>query len=216
VRSARTKRPSASTPDLARIPKDPGPIGRARSRHKRRLPWGSAPFDGINDRDRYRAGLPRRHPPLSGFLTLSAASSPGRLVALFHATSVHRLSAFRASPVRPAVASLDARCSLAVGERRKLRANPARAAYHSASEPCSGRTSVTRPDGVSVGRAAALLAFLLSEVYRTRRPDNVLPSRASSPPMVAKWVQGTTEDQLRLRVSTIEPGSDSEESLQPP
>jgi hypothetical protein len=38
------------------------------------------------------AGLPRRHHPLSGFLTLAAVSSPSALVALFQATSALRLS----------------------------------------------------------------------------------------------------------------------------
>jgi hypothetical protein len=38
---------------------------------RRPLPWGSSPFDGISVGDRC-AGLPPRHLPLSGFLTLSA------------------------------------------------------------------------------------------------------------------------------------------------
>jgi hypothetical protein len=45
-------------------------------------------------------GLPHRHLPLPGFLTLSAAWSPHILAALFHAASAHRLLAFRASPTK--------------------------------------------------------------------------------------------------------------------
>jgi hypothetical protein len=58
---------------------------------QRHLPWGSVPLDEISLEDRY-ADLPHRRHPLPGFLTLSAASSPPDLVALFHATSVPRLS----------------------------------------------------------------------------------------------------------------------------
>jgi hypothetical protein len=47
-----------------------------------------------------RAGLPRRHHPLSGFLTLSAVFSHRGLVALFRATPAHRLSTFRAFSAR--------------------------------------------------------------------------------------------------------------------
>jgi hypothetical protein len=39
-----------------------------------------------------RAGLPHRHHPLSGFLTLSAVWSSHTLAALFRAASAHRLS----------------------------------------------------------------------------------------------------------------------------
>jgi hypothetical protein len=61
-----------------------------------------------------RAGLPHRRHPLSGFLTHSAASSRDCLVALFHATVVHRLRTFRAFSTRPAVAPLGALCSRVV------------------------------------------------------------------------------------------------------
>lgn len=43
-----------------------------------------------------RVGLPHRHHPFSGFLTLSTVLSRRDLVALFRATSAHRLSTFRA------------------------------------------------------------------------------------------------------------------------
>jgi hypothetical protein len=61
-----------------------------------------------------RAGLPPRHLPLSGFLTLPAVSSRRSLVALFHATSVHRLSASRAFSARSAGPPLGVPCSLAI------------------------------------------------------------------------------------------------------
>jgi len=45
-------------------------------------------------------GLPHRHLPLPGFLTLSAAWSPHILAALFRAASAHRLAVFRAFSTR--------------------------------------------------------------------------------------------------------------------
>jgi hypothetical protein len=59
-------------------------------------------------------GLPRRRHPLSEFFTLSAALSHPGPVALFRATSAHRISASRAFPTRPAATPLGARCSRAV------------------------------------------------------------------------------------------------------
>jgi hypothetical protein len=59
-------------------------------------------------------GLPPRRHSLSEFLTLSAILARPNLVALFHATSAHRISASRALPPQPAVASSDARCSRAI------------------------------------------------------------------------------------------------------
>lgn len=73
----------------------------------RHLPWGSWPFDGQQS-DWSCAGLPHRRPPLSGFLTLSAACSRFCLVTIFHVTAVHRLLTFRAFSARPALAPLDA------------------------------------------------------------------------------------------------------------
>jgi hypothetical protein len=61
-----------------------------------------------------RAGLPDRHLPPSGFLTLSTVSPHPGLVALFHATSAPGILAFRAFPTRSAVAPLGALGSLAV------------------------------------------------------------------------------------------------------
>jgi len=87
-----------------------GPIPEADGGHRRPLPWGSVPFGGISTGDRV-AALPRlRHPP-TGFHTLPAAFSHPSLVALFHATSTHRILVFRAFPSTPAAISLDTRCS---------------------------------------------------------------------------------------------------------
>lgn len=58
--------------------------------------------------------MPRLYRSLPGFLTLSATFSHLGLVALFHATSTHRILVFRAFPSPPAVVPLDTRCSLAV------------------------------------------------------------------------------------------------------
>jgi hypothetical protein len=58
--------------------------------------------------------LPQLCHPLSGFRTLSAVYSRPGLVALFHATSAHRISVFRAFSSPSAVVSLDTRCSLVV------------------------------------------------------------------------------------------------------
>jgi hypothetical protein len=90
---------------------------------------------------------------------------------LFRATSVHRLSAFRAFPARPAVTPLGARCSHAVGTHHPSPGGPGSEQALPASEPFSGRASVTRAGGFSAGRAAALLASPLSEVYRSLRSD---------------------------------------------
>jgi hypothetical protein len=57
-------------------------------------------FQRNQTRRSLRDGLPHRHHPLSGFLTLSAAYSRHALAALFHAASARRLSTFRASPTR--------------------------------------------------------------------------------------------------------------------
>lgn len=53
---------------------------------------GSLPFSEIRCADRCRDGLPHRHLPLSGFLTLTAAWSQHTLAALFRAASARRLS----------------------------------------------------------------------------------------------------------------------------
>jgi hypothetical protein len=80
--------------------------------------------------------------PLSGFLTLSAVSSHRRLVALFHATSAHRLGASRAFPAQSAVVPLDTRCSPAVTSARN--------------------TTSTEADVASVSRSTSKLLLRLS------------------------------------------------------
>lgn len=81
--------------------------------HRRHLPWGSVPFGGFSSGDRCTA-LPPLYRPLSGFHTLSAVYSLPDLVALFHATSVHRILVFRAFPSSSAGISFDIGCSLVV------------------------------------------------------------------------------------------------------
>jgi hypothetical protein len=89
-----------------------------RARHaageRRHLPWGSVPFGEISSGGR-SAGLPSRHHPSSEFLTLSTVCTNLDLVVLFHTTSAHGISTFRAFPSQLAVTPLGARCSLAVG-----------------------------------------------------------------------------------------------------
>lgn len=63
---------------------------------------------------RYRVGLPRRHHPFSEFLTLSMVLSRLSLVALFRATTVSRILAFRGFPTQLAPSPFDDASSLAV------------------------------------------------------------------------------------------------------
>jgi hypothetical protein len=102
-------RPGPVSP-LVGLPKQPH--SRRRTESDDDFP-GFGPFRRFDSGDRC-AGLPHRHLPLSGFLTLTAVSSRPGLVALFHATSAPRVSVFRALPVRSAVAPLGVLCSLAV------------------------------------------------------------------------------------------------------
>lgn len=107
-------------------------------------------------------GLPPRHLPLSGFLTLSAVSSHRRLVALFRATSVHRLSAFRAFSAQSAATPLGAPCSHAVSREAPRRTNPPVCSFAAASEPCSDRAADTPRDVIntSPGRCSPGLSPL--------------------------------------------------------
>lgn len=59
-------------------------------------------------------GLPLRRHPLSEFLTLSAVLSQLHPVALFHATSAHRILAFRGFPAQSANSPFDSSYSLVV------------------------------------------------------------------------------------------------------
>jgi hypothetical protein len=66
-----------------------------------------------------RAGLPPQRHPLSGFLTLPAVSSRCTLVAVFQATSTHRLDgSSELLPPQSAVMPLGIRCSLAIRHSR--------------------------------------------------------------------------------------------------
>jgi len=98
------------TNTLEPISHEDGPNPEPDGGHRRLLPWGSAPFGGINAGVGV-AALPRLHLPSSGFLTLSAVFAHPYLVALFHATSTHRIPVFRAFPSPPAAISHDIRCS---------------------------------------------------------------------------------------------------------
>jgi hypothetical protein len=104
------------------------------------------------------AGLPRRHRPSSGFLTLSTVYSHLDLVALFRATSAHRILAFRAFPTQSAAAPLGARCSHAVEPSSGL----------AAVAPVLWHSSVTI--GL-VGRTSSAIA---------RRPQQCLATSATS------------------------------------
>jgi hypothetical protein len=121
-----------------------------------------------------RVGLPPRHLPLSEFLTLSAVLSHRRLVALFHATTTHRLQASRAFPAQPAVTPFGVRYS------RAVRVELCRACAWLDSRPrlqSVAPTTRPTPSGglLTCWRAAALLAFLPFEVYRTMPRDRDPP-----------------------------------------
>jgi len=120
----------------------------SRGRAQRHLPWGSVPLDEISFEDRC-AGLPPRHLPLSGFLTLSAVSSPRGLVALFHATSVHRLPAFRAFSARSAVTPLGVPCSPVVTYSARRSTEAQQRSTTPTPEPCSNRAADTRRDAIN-------------------------------------------------------------------
>jgi hypothetical protein len=174
-------------------------------------PMGFGAFRRSQLRRSLRAGLPRRHLPLSEFLTLSAVSSLRNLVAVFQATSARRLSAFRAFSARPAASSLEVACSLVVEPAWHRVCG----AMHDFDLRALLRPNVRHPSShdLRCRRAAALLAFLLSEACRCRLSAKRLPSRASltkslrlhvAPSCVAP--QGVADG----------PGTDFEKSIQPP
>jgi hypothetical protein len=121
-----------------------------------------------------RAGLPHRHLPLSGFLTLSTVSSPRILVALFQATSAHRLPGLQSffhqnqpeclsapfcSPVidGPSITHMVSSCAMHSSATRRFVPSDFRALLR-----LGIRHSVHQWSGAG---AAALLAFVPSEVY---------------------------------------------------
>jgi len=170
-------------------------------------------------------GLPHRRLPLSGFLTLSAASSRICLVAVFHATVVRRLRTFRAFSARPAVAPLGALCSRAVRAditpfRRRCDTRSFRALLRSDSRTlirmtrtrtsrCSPGLSPPRgfPD-VGVGLAASprvLAGIRCTSGSRTLTPgrgsgESRQPPRGLSPRLTPRRVR--THDALLGRVAT--------------
>jgi len=96
-------------------------------------PMGFGSFRRMNPGDRC-TDFPRRYHPLSEFLTPSAVLSRPGLVALFRATSAHRILAFGAFPSWSAVTPLGARDSRAVSTPGELAS--------AASELCSDPESV--------------------------------------------------------------------------
>ena len=143
-------------------------------------------------------GLPPRHLPLSGFLTLSAVLSHRRLVALFRATSVHRLSAFRAFSTQPAATPFGVPCSHAVSREAPRQTNPSDCSFAAASEPCSDRAADTPRDvfSTSPGRCSPGLSPLrglpipvtgpksaphaLHTAWRTNTPSHATPQGVPS------------------------------------
>jgi hypothetical protein len=140
------------------------------------------------------AGLPHRRLPLSGFLTLSAASSRSCLVTVFHATVVLRLQAFRAFSARPAVAPLDALCSRAVRAdaspfrgRRDTRGFRALLRSDSRTLIRMTRTRMSRcspglspPRGLpNVGVGLAASPHVLAGIRRTSGSRTLTPGRGS-------------------------------------
>jgi len=101
------------TNSLDPISREDGPIPEPDGGQGQLLPWGSGPFGGISEGD-WNTALPRLYRPLSRFHTVSAVCSHPDLVALFHATSAHRISVFRAFSSSSAAISFDIRCSLVV------------------------------------------------------------------------------------------------------
>jgi len=149
-----------------------------------------------------RAGLPRQRLPLPGFLTLSAVSSRSCLVAVFHATAVHRLQTSRAFSIRPAVAPLDTLCSRAVRayvtpSRRRRHARDFRALLRPDSRTLAdvARTSTSR---CSPG------LFASSRSTGGQRRPFSLPSRACRKTGAPQGLERTP------------PGRGSGESRQPP
>lgn len=91
-RSSRDRRPRSCLPPTSHRS---GRKRKTRSGNSTTSPMEFGSFRRMNPGDRC-VGLPPRHHPLSEFLTPSAVLARPGLVALFRATSTHRISAFRA------------------------------------------------------------------------------------------------------------------------
>lgn len=134
---------------------------------------GFRAFQRNQTRESSHAGLPHRHRPLSGFPTLSAVCSSRVLVALFQATSARRLLGLQSFFHRYQPECLSAPfCSPVIaGDVHRSRFRPVqdnpppcRAFPRLTPEPCSGSVFDTSPTSGLVVEAAALLAFIPSEV----------------------------------------------------
>lgn len=87
-----------------RIPPRWSDCARHAAGERRHLPWGSVPFGESSPGDRY-VGLPPRHHPPSGFLTLSTVFSSLKRPALFRAGNAHGVTLSRGFPSQPGPAS---------------------------------------------------------------------------------------------------------------
>lgn len=206
----RRARPSASTRSMIRFPREAIHGSEPAAGVRATPPRGSVPFGGTRPGDRLRVGLPRRHLPLSEFLTLSAASSLRVLAVVFQTASTLRLRPSELFPPGQPPPLSGSRALLSLHRRR---AGEPAGFGRSASELYSDRTFDTRRTRLTCRRAAALLVFLLFEVYRNRL-------RAMASPHVlhlrGRFVQSTNALRAAPQGITADPGTDSGEPIQPP
>jgi len=151
-----------------------------------------------------RVGLPRRRLPSSGFLTLSTVSSHRGLVALFHATPAHRISAFRAFPTQPAATPLGARCSRAVESAPAATSCPAATfapAFLLPTDP-TPLPSNTHLGSHKASRHGADISHVIHQ--RTGRPNDERPTPARSIPTGRPG----EHQQARLRASGATPAGE--------
>jgi hypothetical protein len=121
-----------------------------------------------------RAGLPPQRHPLSGFLTLPAVSSRCTLVAVFQATSTHRLDgSSELFPPQSAVMPLGIRCSLAIRHSR-TRSNES-----IASAMCEHSRRRTGWHVLDTAGGPGFRAFLRPGVRHSVRRVNAEQSRCS-------------------------------------
>jgi hypothetical protein len=121
-----------------------------------------------------RAGLPPQRHPLSGFLTLPAVSSRCTLVAVFQATSTHRLDgSSELFPPQSAVMPLGIRCSLAIRHSR-TRSNES-----IASAMCEHSRRRTGWHVLDIAGGPGFRAFLRPGVRHSVRRVNAEQSRCS-------------------------------------
>jgi hypothetical protein len=137
---------------------------------------GFRAFQRNQTRESSHAGLPHRQRPLSGFPTLSAVFSSRVLVALFQATSARRLHGLQSFSHRNQPECLSAPfCSPVIAsDVHRPRFRPVRDSSHRCRafprltpEPCSGSVFDTSTARGLTPEAAALVAFVPSEVFRS-------------------------------------------------